>query len=71
MANEKEEGLSGPIIDSALQQKDVPAMSDSLLCPEHPGEEPEVGFGLAGGGYGPYYFCPVCCKILGKDQEDE
>lgn len=39
------------------------------LCPDHPKEEPEMGFGLAGGGYGPYSYCPVCHRILDKDQE--
>lgn len=29
----------------------------------------EVGFGLAGGGYGAYNFCPECYFIVDKSQE--
>ena len=39
-------------------------------CPECNVEE-EIGFGLAGGGYGLYGYCPNCHRILWKDQEDE
>jgi hypothetical protein len=28
----------------------------------------EVGFGLAGGGYGAYTYCPQCYAILSKTQ---
>jgi hypothetical protein len=38
-------------------------------CPDHPTVEPEVGFGLAGGGYGAYTYCPVCHRILLKTQD--
>lgn len=30
--------------------------------------EEEVGFGLAGGGYGAYGFCPECFAILWKSE---
>lgn len=26
----------------------------------------EAGFGLAGGGYGPYEYCPVCNLLVSK-----
>lgn len=42
-----------------------------VRCPEHPLTEPEIGFGLAGGGYGPYTLCPVCYRILNKWQEGD
>lgn len=29
----------------------------------------EVGFGLAGGGYGGYTYCPKCGDMLSKTQE--
>lgn len=38
-------------------------------CPAHPDVQPEMGFGLAGGGYGPYSYCPVCSHIIHKTQE--
>lgn len=34
-------------------------------------DEPGFGFGLAGGGYGPYSYCPMCGVILDKVQERE
>lgn len=30
----------------------------------------EDGFGLAGGGYGPYNFCPVCNLVVAKSQDN-
>lgn len=56
------------LIDSAEQAPDVPDLTDAE--PKHCGVEPEVGFGLAGGGYGAYTYCPVCGQILDKDQEE-
>lgn len=43
---------------------------DGDKCP-HCGTELETGFGLAGGGYGPYTFCPSedCRKYFDKVQE--
>ena len=40
-------------------------------CIDHPDVEPEVGFGLAGGGYGAYTYCPECSRILDKTYENE
>jgi len=40
-------------------------------CPEHPDVEPEVGFGLAGGGFGSYTICPECHRILSKVYDNE
>lgn len=31
----------------------------------------EMGFGLAGGGYGAYQFCPKCEEVVQKWQEDD
>jgi hypothetical protein len=42
-----------------------------LVCPGHPDVEPEVGFGLAGGGYGSYLYCPECGLVLQKWQEHD
>jgi hypothetical protein len=41
-------------------------------CP-HCGTELEVGFGLAGGGYGAYTYCPAedCGKYFDKTQEPD
>lgn len=52
---------------------DLFAQSDTepqhTRCPDHPDAEPGMGFGLMGGGYGPYSFCRVCGKIIHKTQE--
>lgn len=40
-------------------------------CPEHPNIEPEVGYGLAGGGMGVYSYCPVCGMVIEKVQDPE
>lgn len=62
-------------IARAEQDPDIPAPGDaSFFCPEKecPGERGmETGFGLAGGGYGPYTYCPKCGKIIDKSQELE
>ena|ERR1700689_664359 len=38
------------------------------MCPDCK-TELEVGFGLAGGGYGPYSFCPDCGTVVSKTQD--
>lgn len=35
------------------------------------GSELEMGFGLAGGGYGPYSYCPKCEQVIDKTQEHD
>lgn len=37
-------------------------------CP-HCGGPVEVGFGLAGGGYGAYYYCDKCERVVEKFPE--
>ena len=41
------------------------------FCPDHPSIEPEAGYGLAGGGMGPYMYCPKCGRVLSKVQDPE
>lgn len=39
---------------------------------ECPGEQGwELGYGMAGGGIGAYYYCPKCDKIVDKWQDPE
>ena len=54
-------------IDSSKQHDDVPEFGPDF-CPECK-VATEQGFGLAGGGYGVYTYCPQCGKILSKTQE--
>ena len=49
------------------KRPDIPSMAEAKPCPDHPGVEPGIGFGMAGGGYGTYSNCEVCGRILGKD----
>lgn len=56
------------MIDSA--ESKLPPMDETIKCPEHPLAAPEIGFGLAGGGYGVYTVCPICARILSKTQEE-
>lgn len=38
-------------------------------CPKCLSTNLEMGFGLAGGGYGPYSFCPTCGVVVHKSQD--
>ena len=51
--------------------KDIdPEIPQAERCPDHPDVEPETGFGLAGGGYGPYTVCRICGRMLSKSQDE-
>jgi len=63
--------MSTPTILIDGVEQTVPEMDEGLRCPDHPALEPEVGFGLAGGGYGAYTYCSECGRILSKMQEHE
>ena len=47
-----------------------PEYEQGSSCPKCGGET-EDGFGLAGGGYGIYTFCPACGIITSKTQVEE
>lgn len=55
--------------DLSEQRKDIPEAGPTH-CPECK-VEAESGFGLAGGGFGVYTFCPSCGKMLSKTQVEE
>lgn len=59
------------LIDSSEMPEGLPKFDDKIRCSEHPKYPSESGFGLAGGGYGPYTVCPICCKLLSKTNENE
>lgn len=42
--------------------------ADTGKCPNCAGET-EMGFGLAGGGYGTYTYCPACGIVVTKTEE--
>lgn len=66
MADEKEQFVH---IDYSEQRADIPNETHDK-CPKC-GEPTEQGFGLAGGGFGVYTYCPKCEQITGKIQVEE
>lgn len=52
---------------------DAPVLEPPPAPPSHddgcPHDNTEEGFGLAGGGYGPYIFCHDCQTVIEKTQE--
>lgn len=63
--------MSNPIIDQ--DGKELAAIPEK--CPMCGGAV-EMGFGLAGGGYGPYWFCdseeaPGCLWFVKRQSEDD
>lgn len=48
----------------------LPEYDPIALCPHCAGPT-ESGFGLAGGGYGVYTYCPECERITSKSAESE
>lgn len=50
----------------------LPSMSEKpAACPHCGCREHTFGFGLAGGGYGRYYYCEGCATVIAKDAEDD
>ena len=54
----------------AKKRSDIPEFDQAMKCPKCGGPT-EEGFGMAGGGYGVYTFCPSCQRILSKSEEME
>lgn len=55
-------------IDAAKPRDGLPEFSQGDYCPACGGET-EVGFGLAGGGYGVYTYCSACGIVTSKSEE--
>lgn len=58
-----------------MRDKPLPTMEDAPdKCEDSdcPGiKNWRIGYGLAGGGFGSYYFCEKCEKVIAKTQEDK
>lgn len=52
-------------------EQTVPELDVLIGCPDHPTSKPEIGVGLAGGGYGVYTCCSQCGRVLSKTQEED
>jgi hypothetical protein len=57
-------------IAAGEKREGLPECGDAKPCgkPGCPAPRFEMGFGLAGGGYGPYEFCDVCDEIVSKTE---
>lgn len=64
------------IIDFADQDPEIP--EEPKICAKEncPGKNPDhtengwnFGYGMAGGGMGPYVYCDVCEKVIAKTQD--
>lgn len=52
-------------VDSSEKYPDLPEFDQDAPCPTCGGKT-DSGFGLAGGGFGPYAFCEACGTIVSK-----
>ena len=57
-------------LDFAEKREGLPEFQQDMPCPTC-GGEPETGFGLAGGGFGVYSYCPSCGEVLTKSVTDD
>jgi len=55
-------------VDAAEKRAGLPELApEDSSCP-HCGGELQTGFGLAGGGFGPYTYCEACRKVTSKTE---
>lgn len=57
-------------IDASEKREGLPDVGNAIACQRSncPAPKFEMGFGLAGGGFGPYEFCDVCGEIVSKTE---
>jgi hypothetical protein len=58
-------------VHHSQKDADIPDYDAHVRCRLHPRYMPNSGFGLAGGGYGPYTYCSICMRILSKSSIEE
>lgn len=64
--------MSKVFIDSSNTRANIHSpMDEDIRCEYHPADTVAIGFGLAGGGFGPYTYCATCGVILSKTNQDE
>ena len=56
-------------LDEAHKRDDLPEFDPTAPCPTCGGTT-QVGFGMAGGGYGAYTFCERCEFVTSKSEEE-
>ena len=59
------------IIASGTPHPDLPAYSPRVRCRLHPRKRSAGGYGLHGGGIGPYTYCTVCNRCLSKSLDPD
>lgn len=63
---------SGILVLSALHKPQGMSEHDpAVRCADHPDAAPADGFGLGGGGFGVYTYCPTCGYVLTKTEIEE
>ncbi len=55
-------------VDAASKREDLPDMGSHDACPTCQGPL-QIGFGMAGGGYGVYTYCEACSEVTSKTDE--
>lgn len=58
----------GVHLDFTEKRSDLPDHDPGVRCSDHPSAPPEDGFGMAGGGFGIYTYCPECGRVLTKSE---
>ena len=55
-----------------MREREIPEYNEAIMCPEC-GEHSDVlsGYGLVGGGIGPYTTCGRCGILVSKSQDPE
>ncbi len=61
---------SGIHVDLNEKREDLPDLGGAKKCAlkDCPAPDFETGFGLAGGGFGVYEYCPACGSIVSKSE---
>lgn len=54
-------------IDKTEVRKDLIGFDKDGNCGRCHGQL-DAGFGFAGGGFGPYYYCPACGEVVSKTE---
>lgn len=63
----KDDDVTVHIDLAKVEPQEAPPRSDGKC--QYCGGDTDMGYGLAGGGIGPYSFCTVCGRITDKQQD--
>lgn len=66
-----DEEPKGYVHVSPTEIRDTAKLDHCSAHPDQTTENCEGSFGLAGGGFGPYYICGICGNVFGKVDIEE